>query len=101
LLVNCVNGDRPSDPPDWRIKPYTQAIVASLQDFYNKVIKISRNHNHMAHSLSTRALHQDSIHNAPQQIICTNSSHLNQCPLLCALHFVTINSVMVHTTSCC
>jgi ribonuclease HI len=96
LLVNCINGDYPSNPPNWRIKPYTQTIVASLQDSY-KVIKISRHHNHMVHSLATRALHQVSIHNAPQQIICTNSSHMNQCPLLCALNIVTINSELVLT----
>jgi hypothetical protein len=65
LLVNCINGEHPSDPPDWRIKPYTQSIVASLQDSY-KVLKISRNQNHMAHSLATRVFHHVQFHHVAQ-----------------------------------
>jgi ribonuclease HI len=57
LLVNCINGANLSDPPDWQIKPFTQTIIASLQDSYN-VQQISRTQNHMAHLLANRAFHQ-------------------------------------------
>jgi ribonuclease HI len=30
LLANCINGENPSDPPDWRIRTFTQTIVSSL-----------------------------------------------------------------------
>jgi hypothetical protein len=100
LLVNCINGERPSEPPDWRIKPYSQWIVASLQDSY-KVLKISRNHNHMAHSLATRAFHHFQFHHVAQPSLCTNCSHDHGCPLLCALQLVIISSVMVQTASYC
>jgi hypothetical protein len=36
-----------------------------------------------------------------QRPACTNSVHVQGCPLLMALHDVTINSVMVLTASCC
>jgi hypothetical protein len=47
LLVDCLNGPDPSNPLDWRIKPFTQIIQHSLNTSY-KVYKIPRAHNMMA-----------------------------------------------------
>lgn len=80
LLVNCFNGQHPNDPPDWMIKPYTQAIQISLQDTY-KILHISRLRNHMAHSLATSALHNHHINDVPQPHLCTDVSHNLRCPL--------------------
>jgi ribonuclease HI len=96
LLVNCINRENTAHPPDWRIKPFTQAIVSSLQDSY-KVHKIPRIQNYMAHSLANRALHHLNFHYIAPPSLCTNSSHVLECPLLNALHLVTIKSVMVLT----
>jgi ribonuclease HI len=56
LLVDCLNGPDPSNPPDWRIKPFTQIIQHSLNTSY-KVYKIPRAQNMMADSIVRRALH--------------------------------------------
>jgi hypothetical protein len=100
LLVNCNNGENTAHPPDWRIKPFTQIIVSSLQDSY-KVHKIPRTQNHMAHSVSNRALHHLDFHYIAQPTLCTNSSHVLECPLLNALQLVTINSAMILIASYC
>jgi ribonuclease HI len=100
LLVNCINGANPSNPPDWRIKLLTQTIIASLQDSYN-IQKISRTQNHMAHSLANTKFHQNQFHHIAQPSLCTNHSHAHGCPLLCALQIVIISSVMILTVSYC
>jgi ribonuclease HI len=51
LLVNCINGPDPSNPPDWRIMPFTQVITTSLATSH-MVHKIPRTQNHMADSLA-------------------------------------------------
>jgi ribonuclease HI len=56
LLVDCMNGPDPSNPPDRRIKPFTQIIEDSLNISYT-VCKIPRTQNQMADSLARRALH--------------------------------------------
>jgi hypothetical protein len=53
LLVDCINGPDPSNPPDWRIKPFTQIIQDSLNISYT-VCKIPRTQNQMADSLARR-----------------------------------------------
>jgi ribonuclease HI len=100
LLVNCINGQHPNDPPDWRIKPYTQAIQTSLQDTY-AILHITRSRNQMAHTLATTALHNLHTHYVSQPPVCTNVSHTLGCPLFEAFHFVSLNNVWVQTTSCC
>jgi hypothetical protein len=41
LLVDYLNGPDPPDPPDWRIKPFTQIVHISLINSY-QVFKIPR-----------------------------------------------------------
>jgi hypothetical protein len=100
FLVNCINGLHSNDPPDWRIKPYTQAIQASLQNTYN-ILHINRSRNQMAHSLATSALYNLQNFYVPSSPVCTNVSHTLGCPLLEALRLVLLNNVWVQSASCC
>jgi hypothetical protein len=100
LLVNCINGDNLSDPSDWSIKPFTQAIIASLTGS-SKIHKIPRTQNWMAHSLATRGLSSSQSIQASLSTICCNPAHSHGCPIQCALQCVTTNDVMVSTYSCC
>jgi ribonuclease HI len=100
ILADCINGPDPSNPPVWRIKPFTQLIQASLNTSYS-VSKIPRSGNQMADSLVRRALHSLLSFQPSSPILCTNPSHSQGCPLQNALQIVTINSVMVFAASCC
>jgi ribonuclease HI len=100
LLVVCLNGPDPSNPPDWRIKPFTQIIQHSLNTSY-KVYKIPRAQNMMADSLARRALHNLLSFQPSSPFTCTNPDHCQGCPVTNALQLVTINSVMVQAASCC
>jgi ribonuclease HI len=99
LLVDCLNGRDPSNPPDWRIKPFTQIIQHFLNTSY-KVCKIPRAQNMMADSLARRALHNLLSFQPSTPVTCTNPDHCQGCPLRNALQLITINSVMVLAASC-
>jgi ribonuclease HI len=100
ILTNCINGPDPSNPPDWRIKPFTQ-IIQSFSNTHFSVAKIPKTENQMADSLARRALHNILSSQTSPLNLCTNPSHSQGCPLQDALQFVTINSVMVFAASCC
>jgi ribonuclease HI len=100
ILTDCINGPDPSNPPDWRIKPFTQLIQASFNAYYS-VAKIPRTKNQMADSLARRAFQSILSFQPSSPNLCTNPSHSQGCPLQSALQFVTINSVMFFSASCC
>jgi ribonuclease HI len=100
LLVDCLNGPDPSNPPDWRIKPFTQIIQHSLNTSY-KVCKIPRAQNMMADYLARRSLHNLLSFHLSTPVSCTNPIHCQGCPLRNALQLVSISSVMVLAASCC
>jgi ribonuclease HI len=100
-LVHFLNGADLSNPPDWRIKPYTH-IISSLMAGTNSIVrKIRRAQNQMADSLARQALSALRSNQHLFSGVCTNPVHVQGCPLLMALQDVTINSVMVLTASCC
>jgi ribonuclease HI len=88
LLVECINGPDPSNPPDWRIKPFTQLITASLNTS-SMVHKIPRTQNQMADSLARHALHSLLSFQPSSPVSCTNPSHTHECRLRNALQLVT------------
>jgi hypothetical protein len=100
LLSHYINSTGHLDIPDWRAAAYTHTISSSLTGA-SKVFNISRNHNHMANSLAKEGLELIQSNSLQLDSTCTNPSHAHGCPLLRALQLVTINSVMVFTTSCC
>jgi ribonuclease HI len=100
LLSHYLNSTGHFDLPDWRAAAYTQIITSSLAGA-SKVFNISRNHNHMADSLVKEGLHLLQSNSLQSNYSCTDPSHVHGCPLLGALQFVTINSVMVIAAACC
>jgi hypothetical protein len=87
LLVDSINGPDPFNPPDWRIKPFTQIIQDSLTISYT-VCKIPRTQNQMADSLARRALHSLLSFQPSSPVSCTNPYHIQGCPLRNALQFL-------------
>jgi ribonuclease HI len=84
ILTDCINGPDPSNPPEWRIKPFTQLIQSSFNAYYS-VVKIPRTENQMADSLARRALHSILSSQPSPPNLCTNPSHSQGCPLQDAL----------------
>jgi len=60
-LVHFINSLDHSNPPDWRIKPFTQIFSNSNQDYSSRLCKISKNLNHLADSLAHQALSSTSL----------------------------------------
>jgi len=55
-VVHFLNGPNLSNPPDWRIKPYTQITATLLSETDSVVRRIKRTQNQMADSLAKQAL---------------------------------------------
>jgi ribonuclease HI len=99
LLAHYLNNVDRFDIPDWRAAAYTHIINSSLT-CASKVFHISRTHNGMADSLAKEGLHLLNSDSLLPNFSCTNPTHVLGCPFLGALQSVTVNSVMVITTSC-
>jgi ribonuclease HI len=100
-LVHFLNGANLSNPPDWRIKSFTQIAANLLSATTSQVRRIKRNQNQMADSLAKQALQALTTNQIIHSSSCTNRIHRNDCPVLRAINDITINSVMVLSGSCC
>jgi ribonuclease HI len=100
-LVNFLNGTDLAHPPDWRIKPYTQLIHASVHTTSTCIRRINRRQNQMADSLASQALSAIQCNQLIFDGVCAHIAHDLECYVLMALNNVTINDVMVLTASCC
>ena len=99
-MVHFLNSPNLSNPPDCRIKPYTQITATLLSETDSVVRRIKKTQNQMADSLAKQAL--CALHtNKLGYSGVSNPSHGNDCPVLRAINVVTINAVMVLTASCC
>jgi ribonuclease HI len=94
-LVQFMNGPDLAHPPDWRIKPLTQLISSKVIGTTTQIRRIKRDQNQMADSLARQALRAIGTELHTFQGVCAYEAHDHECPLLVALHNVTINSVMV------
>ncbi|KAG2557912.1 hypothetical protein PVAP13_8NG257207 [Panicum virgatum] len=101
LLVNYINGSDHSNPPDWKIKPFTQVVTNLLAGTSTTIHKIRREYNQMADLLARQSVSALQANQLDFSGSCVNPSHAHGCPFLGALQFVTINDVMVITASCC
>jgi len=99
-LVHFLNSTDHSNPPDWRIKHLTQHFFNCSQQRSTKIFKIRRSLNQTADILARQAL-QDFQSSNLSSCVCSNTSHVHQCPLLVALQSMRINSVSLLTARCC
>jgi ribonuclease HI len=100
-LVHFLNGSDHSNPPDWRIKPFTQIISSTMTGRRVSIRKIRRTQNQTADLLARQALSDLHSNQHSFSCVCSYSAHDQECPLHMALQNVTINSVMVLTARCC
>lgn len=97
-LVHFLNMEDSSNPPYWRIKPFTQLFHNISSSQASRIYKISRSQNTTADALARQAL---SSQITQLQISCTNRACDNQCSVLQALHLVGLSDVTVLTAVCC
>ena len=98
-LVNFFNDLNRDDPPDWRIKYYTQTFINLSNVATHRIHRIKRDQNCTADSLDRQSftqLHSSTVFTCA----CSYAAHV-QCSLREALLSVTLHSVTLLTTSCC
>jgi len=100
-LVSFFNANDHSNPPDWRIKYLTQHFIDYTQYRSTSTFKITRSQNQTADSLARQALLD--MRSLPPNVssVCSNTNHVNRCPVQDALQSVTVDSVTVLTARCC
>ena len=97
-LVLFLNQENTTHPPDWTIKPFTQAYKNFADMGATSIRKIPRSSNSTAHSLATQALRLSATH---PQWTCSSTAHLEQCSVLSALQRLSITDVLISTALCC
>jgi ribonuclease HI len=100
-LVHFLNKSNLSNPPDLRIKPYSQSAANLLANYNTQVRRIKRTQNQMADSLARQAFQAITSNQIQYDFSCSNPSHANDCPLLRAINSVTITFVNVLSALCC
>jgi hypothetical protein len=88
------------DPPDWRIKPFTESFMKSLAGINFNVSKLDRSQNVMAHYLAHRSFRSPLGHPGKFSISCANGDHFS-CPVMEALHDVSYQMYYPLTALCC
>jgi hypothetical protein len=97
-LVHFINSVDQFNPPDWRIKPFTQIYSNSSPGYSSRLCKISRNLNHLAHGLARQTLSSNSL---VLLTSCSNNHASGQCFVPQALQSIDLHLVTLLVASCC
>lgn len=81
ILVHFLNALDHNNPPDWRIKPYTQMFKNTANRRHGKIVKINRTMNSTADVLAKQALIAPAHSDAVLQPVCSYACHASQCTL--------------------
>ena len=100
-LVQFLNAVDQGNPPDWRIKHFTQVFTNHTRHGDKRILKVHRSRNQTADNLARQALSQSQPTSLALACTCSNTAHVTQCPLLDALMSVALNSVRLLSASCC
>jgi ribonuclease HI len=100
MLVQFLNKEDQSNPPDWRIKPFTQLYSNNVSSSSATVHKIHRSFNTTAHVLATQALQETSLQ-GNLDFLCSSEQHVNPCSNHQALLMVSLNDVTISAARCC
>jgi hypothetical protein len=92
-LVQFLNAEDHSHPPDWRTKAFTQIFDNCVINRQAKVLRISRALNSTADELARQAFSVPVNPSQPIMFGCSFSGHGQQCPLGSALNSVSLDSV--------
>jgi len=96
-LVHFLNPADQSNPPDWRIKPFTQIFTTCSAQCQAKIYKINWTLNTTVDSLAKHAILESCSNYEP---VCSYSRHSHQCPLRDALISITLQGVTILAASC-
>jgi ribonuclease HI len=100
-LVNFLNHQDETNPPEWRIKCYTQIFCNSTAPRNTATRRIQRSQNQTTDLLGKQGLNESRMsHSLDFTCTCTSAAH-DQCLLLEALSSVTLNSIWLLTASYC
>jgi hypothetical protein len=97
-LVQFLNMQDHTNPPDWRSKHFTQIFSNCTRDRDSKIYKIPRSLNVTADALARQALGQ-SRHQ--HQFSCSYEHQASLCTVLQALVSINISNVTVLSARCC
>lgn len=101
ILATFLNGTNFDQPPDWRIKPYTQRFINDAKEISARVHKISRRLNSKAHTLAAMAFRETIFPPGTISIVCENPNHLAPCHLYGVLHDVPLDHCTFIAVICC
>jgi hypothetical protein len=91
-LVHFINLADHSNPPDWRIKPFTQIYHNYSSTISSRVFKINRNHNIIADALACQALSSQA---STLETLCSYQHGVNECSVTQALQSVDLTDVTI------
>ena len=97
-LVHFLSSADQANPPDWRIKPFTQIFTTCSAQCQAKIYKINWTLNTTVDSLAKHAILESCSNYEP---VCSYSRHSHQCPLRDALISITLQGVTILAASCC
>jgi hypothetical protein len=97
-LVHFLNKPHLSNPPDWRIKPFTQHFANNANHTSSRLFKINRNLNSTADGLARQALASQALDFHSH---CSNVQCGPFCSVMHALLFVDLPCVNIIVASCC
>jgi hypothetical protein len=100
-LVHFLNEADHSNPPDWRIKHFTQMFSNHARTRESKIFKINRRLNTTADALSRQATEDSTTQNTNLELSCSYEHHVLQCTLTQALQSVDFNAVTILAARCC
>jgi len=100
-LVHFLNAVDQSNPPDWRIKPFTQMFSNYARSRESKIFKIKRQLNSTADALARQALSVSASQYSSLEPTCSYEHHVLQCSLLQALQAVDLDNVTIISARCC
>jgi len=100
-LVHFLNASDQANPPDWRIKYFTQLFSNYTSQRDTRIFKIQRPQNQTADILARQALLQTHPPSLSLACNCSYSAHVSQCPIEDTLRSVALNSVRLLIASCC
>lgn len=101
VVTNCLGFQQVTNPPEWRIKYFTQTFSNFTDQRDIRIYRIQRAHNQTADVLARQAL-LESQSPVSSGLLCTCSNAIYvQCTLLEALHSVALNFVRLLSAACC
>jgi hypothetical protein len=100
-LVHFLNKNDISNPPDWRVKCFTETFASYARGNLASIHKIHRHLNNTADAVARQALQTPSLQSATLEFTYCVEYHLPQCTVLRALQYISLTGVTIFAARCC